>query len=121
MKGSCRIVVATCLVFAGSCFTSLQAADPKATIAKGRQVYMTVGCWQCHGTVGQGGAAGPRLAPAPMPLEALRAFLRNSVRAMPAYPTTVLSDAAIADVHAFLMSIPAAPRVDTVPLLRDLR
>jgi ubiquinol-cytochrome c reductase cytochrome c subunit len=98
-----------------------RAADTASAIAQGRQLYMAVGCWQCHGTVGQGGSAGPRLAPGPMPLEALRAFLRNSVRTMPAYPETILSDAAIADIHAYLQSIPAAPPADTLPLLRDLR
>lgn len=98
-----------------------RAADTGASIANGRQLYLAVGCWQCHGTVGQGGSAGPRLAPGPMPLEALRAFLRNSVRAMPAYPETILSDAAVADIHAYLQSIPAAPRAETLPLLRELR
>ena len=98
-----------------------RAAETTAAIANGRQLYMAVGCWQCHGTVGQGGSAGPRLAPGPMPLEALRAFLRNSVRAMPAYPETILTDAAVADIHAYLQSIPAAPRAETLPLLRDLR
>jgi ubiquinol-cytochrome c reductase cytochrome c subunit len=98
-----------------------RAADTTAAIASGRQLYMTVGCWQCHGTVGQGGSAGPRLAPGPLPLEALRAFLRHSARAMPAYPETILTDAAIADIHAYLQSLPAAPRADTLPLLRGLR
>jgi len=101
--------------------TMPRAADTGAAIANGRQLYLAVGCWQCHGTVGQGGSAGPRLAPGPMPLEALRAFLRHSVRAMPAYPETILTDAAIADIHAYLQSIPAPPRADTLPLLRDLR
>ena len=98
-----------------------RAADASTAIASGRQLYMAVGCWQCHGTVGQGGSAGPRLAPGPMPLDALRAFLRHSVRAMPAYPATILSDAGIADIHAYLKSLPAAPRAETLPLLRDLR
>ena len=40
---------------------------------------------------------------------------------MPAYPETILTDAAIADIHAYLQSIPAAPRADSLPLLRDLR
>ena len=98
-----------------------RAADVKSAIANGRQLYLAVGCWQCHGTVGQGGSAGPRLAPGPMPVEALRAFLRNSVRAMPAYPETILTDAAVADIQAYLQSIPDPPRAETLPLLRSLR
>ena len=38
------------------------AASPE----HGKAVYMKMGCWQCHGTVGQGGA-GPRIAPDPIP------------------------------------------------------
>jgi ubiquinol-cytochrome c reductase cytochrome c subunit len=109
------------LLLSAGAATTTRAAEPPSAVANGRQLYLRVGCWQCHGTVGQGGSAGPRLAPGPMPLEALRAFLRNSVRAMPAYPQTILSDAAIADIHAYLRSLPAAPRAETVPLLRELR
>ncbi|MCU0757798.1 MAG: cytochrome c [Steroidobacteraceae bacterium] len=97
------------------------SAGPAAAVENGRRLYMKVGCYQCHGTVGQGGTAGPRLAPQPMPLEALRAFLRNSVRAMPAYPESILDDAGVADLHAYLASIPPSPRVDELPLLRRLQ
>lgn len=97
------------------------AADRAAAVENGRRLYMAVGCYQCHGTVGQGGTAGPRIAPEPMPLEALRAFLRNSVRAMPAYPESILDDAGIADLHAYLASIPPSPRVEDLPALRRLR
>src|SRR5262249_38956115 len=39
---------------------------------------MRAGCWQCHGTVGQGGAAGPKLAPDPLPFDALSSFVRTT-------------------------------------------
>ncbi len=101
--------------------TTAQAADPKAAIANGRKLYMSVGCYQCHGTVGQGGSAGPRLGPGPMPLEALRAFIRNTSRVMPTYPASILADAAVEDIHAYLQSIPPAPPAETIPLLRAVR
>jgi ubiquinol-cytochrome c reductase cytochrome c subunit len=100
---------------------SASAADLASGVERGRRLYMTVGCYQCHGTVGQGGTAGPRIAPGPMPVEALAAFLRNGVRAMPAYPVSILDDAGIADLQAYLASIPPAPRVQDLPALRDLR
>ena len=57
-----------------------------ADAAKGKQNFMKYGCWQCHGTVGQGSPiSGPKLAPDPMPLEAMSAFIRNSNRTMPPY------------------------------------
>lgn len=114
-------VIGLLLVFSPWAASTSQAADPNNAVAHGRKLYQAVGCWQCHGTVGQGGAAGPRLAPGPLPLDALRAFIRHSVRTMPAYPESILSDQAVADIHAYLQSLPAAARAGTLPLLRDLK
>jgi len=92
-----------------------------ASIENGRKLYDVTGCYQCHGHVGQGGSAGPKLAPEPLPLEALRDFIRNTDKQMPPYPASILSDAEVADIHAYLESIPAAPKASALPLLRDLK
>ena len=89
--------------------------------AEGRRLFMQVGCYQCHGTVGQGGLAGPRLAPDAWPVEALLPFLRNGTRLMPAYPASILADAEIAAIQVYLASIPAPPRPGAVPALRGVR
>jgi mono/diheme cytochrome c family protein len=78
---------------------------------------MKNGCWQCHGFAGQGGTAGPKLAPNPMPLEALATFVRFTNGAMPPYQKAVLSDADLADIHAWLLSLPKAPDPKSIPLL----
>ena len=45
--------------------------------AKGKQNFMKYGCWQCHGTMGQGSpVSGPKLAPDPLPYEAMSTFIR---------------------------------------------
>ena len=88
-----------------------------ADAAKGKSAFMKHGCWQCHGDVGQGGAAGKALAPKPMPVEAFNAFVRNSNGPMPPYPKEILSDADLADIHAYLLSIPAAKDYKSIPLL----
>ena len=88
-----------------------------ADAAKGKSAYMKNGCWQCHGELGQGGAAGKTLAPKPMPLEAFNVFVRNSNGPMPPYPKEILSDADLADIHAYLQSIPAAKDYKSIPLL----
>jgi mono/diheme cytochrome c family protein len=90
-----------------------------ASVENGKRVYMQAGCWQCHGTVGQGAVSGPRIAPDPMPQEALAAFLRSSSRAMPPYRESVLSNAEVADIHAYLLSIPRPPDVKDLPLLNQ--
>ena len=61
-----------------------------ADVAKGKTAFVKNGCWQCHGFVGQGGLAGPKLAPEPIPLPAMNAFLRNTNGAMPPYMEAVL-------------------------------
>ena len=85
------------------------AQEPAGDAANGAKVYVAVGCFTCHGRSGQGGNfnyATPVLAKIQWPVEALRAFLRVGVNDMPAYAKEVLSDQQIADVHAFLRSLP---------------
>ena len=94
-----------------------QDAALAASAENGRQVFMRAGCWQCHGTLGQGGAAGPKLAPDPLPFDALSTFVRTTNRAMPAYREEILSDADLADLYAYLQSIPQGPDPKTIPLL----
>ncbi|HYX04897.1 MAG TPA: cytochrome c [Reyranella sp.] len=92
------------------------AGDP----AKGKQNFMKYGCWQCHGTMGQGSpVTGPKLAPDPIPLEAMSAFIRNSNRQMPPYREAVLPNQDLEDIHAYLSSIPKAPDYKTIPLLNQ--
>ena len=64
-----------------------------------------------------GVVAGSKLAPNPMPLEALTAFVRNTNGAMPPYQKGILSDADLADIHAYLLSLPKVPDPKSIPLL----
>ena len=88
-----------------------------ASAEKGKAAFVKNGCWQCHGFVGQGGLAGPKIAPDPLPLAALSAFLRNSNGAMPPYMEAVLSNEDLADIHAYLQAIPKAADYKSIPLL----
>jgi mono/diheme cytochrome c family protein len=88
-----------------------------ASAEKGQVAYVKHGCWQCHGFAGQGAVTGPKLAPNPMPLPALSAFVRFTNGAMPPYPTAILSDEDLADIHAWLQSLPKAPDYKSIPLL----
>jgi len=95
-------------------FASLSSASEK-----GKQLFVKNGCWQCHGFVGQGGNAGPRIAPDPIPLEALSNFVRNSNRSMPPYREEILSNADLAEIHAYLASIPKPADPNSIPLLKQ--
>jgi mono/diheme cytochrome c family protein len=46
-------------------------------------------------------------------------FVRTTNRQMPAYREEVLSDADLADLYAYLNSIPQGPDAKTIPLLNQ--
>lgn len=94
-------------------------ASAASASEKGKQLFVKNGCWQCHGFVGQGGIAGPALAPNVMPLEAMSNFIRNSNRSMPAYSEAILSNADLSEIHAYLASIPKPPDPKSIPLLNQ--
>jgi len=87
-----------------------QGAPPPGDAANGKRVYMADGCYQCHGTVGQGSRpTGPHIAPNPLPYEAFAAQVRRPVNAMPPYTTVVLSEQDLADIYAYLVTVPHLP------------
>jgi mono/diheme cytochrome c family protein len=84
----------------------------------GKQLYMRDGCYECHTTVGMGGGnAGPKIAPNPIPLEGIVAELRHPRQNMPQYSEAVISDAEIADIRAYLATIPDGPHAKDIPEL----
>lgn len=93
------------------------SAAPQGDAENGEKLYNTIGCWQCHGYSGQGGA-GSRIAPDPIPFPAFSAYVRKPGGAMPPYSPKVVSDSDLADIYAFLLTIPQPPDPDSIPLLR---
>ena len=91
--------------------------SPGANVVKGKDVYLRYGCWACHGYAGHGGG-GPRLVPARLSLGAFSAFVRNPPT-MPPYTAKVLSDAQLADVFAYLKTLPESPPAKDIPLLNE--
>jgi mono/diheme cytochrome c family protein len=99
--------------------TGAFAADKPNDVARGKQLYMTTGCDQCHGTHGQGGA-GPRLAPGPIPYEGVLMQLRKPRIRMPLYSAVVMSDRDVADIYAYLQTVPKGKPASDIPLLKAL-
>lgn len=95
------------------------AADPTGNATRGKQLYLATGCYQCHGTRGAGGA-GPRLAPTPLPIEAFKLQLRHPRVRMPVYTAVVMPDADIADIYAYLLSIPKGKTAAEIPMLKGI-
>jgi mono/diheme cytochrome c family protein len=84
----------------------------------GKRLFERNGCYQCHGYWGQGGVAGPRLAQTRLPLAAFSAFVRNPPSgSMPPFRAKVMSDQELADVYAYIKSIPEPKPAKDIPLL----
>jgi mono/diheme cytochrome c family protein len=94
-----------------------QATASAASAEKGRVAFIKNGCWQCHGERGQGGVTGLKLAPDPIPFDTLQNFVRTTNRNMPPFSKAILSDDDLADIYAYLQSIPKGPDAKDIPLL----
>ena len=77
----------------------------------------TIGCSQCHGFVGQGGAAGPKLID-PTPFPAFIVQLRTPRQVMPPYTERVLTDQQAADIYAHVKTFPLPPDPSTLSILK---
>ena len=91
--------------FFGAMFLASAAFSQSGDAAKGKTLFMKNGCYECHGTIGQGGT-GPHIAPRTASL----AYIRKPAGQMPPYTAKVMSDQDVADVLAYLMSIPGPPK-----------
>jgi ubiquinol-cytochrome c reductase cytochrome c subunit len=87
-------------------------------VERGRADFVEVGCYQCHGYQGQGGAA-PRLAPDPIALENFVRIVRRPPNVMPAYSPAVVSEDQLERMHTYLQSIPQPPDVSSLPILSE--
>jgi mono/diheme cytochrome c family protein len=109
-------VLASLVAFAflvGSVATAQTPASGNAQ--PGKELYLKYSCYACHGYDGHGGA-GARLVPLAMTVTRFTAYVHNP-RRMPPYTDKVLSDAQLADLFAYIKSLPASPPADQIPLL----
>lgn len=96
-----------------------QDSAQKGDLLKGKQLFSKYGCSECHGTMGQGTSAGARLAPKPIALPALIAYVRGPKGQMPPYTAKVVSNAELADIRAYLATIAEPPSAKSIPLLNQ--
>jgi ubiquinol-cytochrome c reductase cytochrome c subunit len=99
--------------------TTAQTPTPAGNAQNGRKLFAANGCYQCHGYEAQGATpTGPRLGPRPLAFAAFSKYVRQPTGQMPPYTSKVITDATLADIYAFLQSLPAPPSVDSIPALR---
>jgi mono/diheme cytochrome c family protein len=115
------------IVFAAVCGSAVVVAAQaqeaqRGDAANGKRLYLANYCYTCHGRVGQGGAyngPAPALAKTAMPYEGLVGQTRNPSNDMPGYSAQVLPDQALADIYAYLQSLPGPSDPKGVALLKD--
>ncbi|MFM0550358.1 c-type cytochrome [Paraburkholderia sediminicola] len=123
MKAHAGSTVRAARVFAAAIVCAwpiLSHAGTDTDIEAGRTLYMQKGCYECHGIFGQGSVTtGPALAPHPIPLPAMQAYVRNPKGQMPIFSEKILSDDDISRIHAYLTSLPPSPPADSIALLNN--
>ena len=93
---------------------------PQGDPDNGKRIFLRDGCFTCHGRSGQGGAyngPAPILASTALPFDGFKGQIRNPVNDMPAYSDAVLSDKDIADIYAYVESLPGPQSPKNFPLL----
>jgi mono/diheme cytochrome c family protein len=122
-----KIVLAMGVALTAAAFggfgSAVRAQDaPPDDAVEGKRVYLAVGCFLCHGRSGQGGALNgpaPILAKTAMPFDGFKGQLRQPANEMPAYSEKVMTDKQIADIYAFVESLPGPRPTKDMKIFSD--
>jgi mono/diheme cytochrome c family protein len=121
--GRIAFTLVAAAAFAMSAEGNGRAQDaPPGNAANGKTLYLAQGCFTCHGRAGQGGALNgpaPSLAKTEMPFEGFAGQLRDPANDMPAYSKALLSDQDVADIYAYVESVPGRQSPKDIPLLNN--
>jgi ubiquinol-cytochrome c reductase cytochrome c subunit len=107
------------------------AEEAVGNAARGRELFVSNGCFACHGYDGQGGSyTGPRLAPNPLPWQAIAVFIRNPrgleppyinwpFNVMPPFTSTLVPDKDVQDIYAWLKLQPGPTDLKNIPTFKQ--
>lgn len=93
-------------------------ATESGNAERGKKLFVGYGCYECHGRAAQGGI-GPRLGPDPLPLTFIEKYVRHPTASMPPYTEKTVPDKDLADIYAYLKSLPEPPKEKDIPLLNE--
>ncbi len=116
------VCMAALLMITGACVCAQAQTDaeksagaPAAKLDSGKRAFTSAGCIACHGAQGQGTKLAPQIAPPPLELPALIAYVRQPSGTMPAVSAATVSDQQLSDVYAFLKSVAPASQAAEAP------
>jgi mono/diheme cytochrome c family protein len=87
--------------------------------AKGKKLFISYGCYECHGTEGQGAITGARIGPPAISQSVFTQYVHHPTGQMPPYTDKVASGQDLADIYSFLKSIPPPAPAASIPLLNQ--
>ncbi len=92
---------------------------PAGNAQNGKKLFMSDGCYECHGQQGQGAAqtGAARIGPPQLSYDGFQTYIRSPKNQMPPYTVKALPDQDLADIYAYLKSIPMPPKGKDIPLL----
>ena len=94
-------------------------ASPSGNAQNGKKLFMSDGCYECHGRQGQGAAqtGAARIGPPMLSFEGFQSYVRAPKNQMPPYTSKAIPDQELADIYSYLKSIPMPPKGKDIPLL----
>lgn len=94
-------------------------AAPAGNAQNGKKLFVGYGCYECHGRQGQGAAqtGAARIGPPQLSFEGFQSYIRSPKNQMPPYSAKAVPQQDVADIYAFLKSIPMPPKGKDIPLL----
>jgi mono/diheme cytochrome c family protein len=94
-------------------------AAPAGNAQNGRKLFMSDGCYECHGRQGQGAAqtGAARIGPPMLSFDGFQTYVRSPKNNMPPYTAKAVPESDLADIYAYLKSIPMPPKGKDIPLL----
>ena len=98
-----------------------QEPSAAANPSNGQRLFVRVGCYECHGYLGQGSTStgGTRLGPPQIPLSAFVSYVREPTGQMPPYIVKAISNEDLTEIYNFLKSVPPPPPLKTIPILNQ--
>jgi mono/diheme cytochrome c family protein len=115
------LFVFAALLFGHPVAQAQQSSDtpPTGNAQNGKKLFMSDGCYECHGRQGQGAAqtGAARIGPPQLSFEGFQNYVRSPKNQMPPYTSKALPDSDLADIYAYLKSIPMPPKGKDIPLL----
>jgi cytochrome c553 len=119
--GAAAVAASLCVGAMGGAARAQDA--PRGDAAEGKRIYLVTGCYFCHGRSGQGGnlnGPAPIIAKTAMPWDGFVDQLRHPSNEMPAYAETVMPEKQVADIYAFLQSLPGPlPNAKEMPIFKN--